>query len=538
MPAARLARQAAVSAYLCRVAVQLVWFKRDLRVDDHRPLVAARRAGPVLCVYVFEPDVIALPESDPRHWQFVIQSLADLREELRARGADLVLRTGDVVDVFDELCAEVPVAGVWSHEGTGLLATYERDKRVKRWAKDRGVPWTEIPQFGVFRPLDSRDGWAKRRARRMHEALVAAPARLVAAPVRDPGALPTLSQLGLAASEAEDAQVGGLEAGRTLLTSFISARGRDYRTSMSSPLSAWDSCSRISPYLAYGTLSLRRAVRTAEAARRKYAERARAGRSDSKDAGEWARSMKAFAERLTWHCHFTQKLESEPEIEIRNMSRTFDGMRTEDPADWTTEQRRRFDAFRAGRTGYPMVDASVRCLRATGWINFRMRAMLVSFASYYLWLHWKPTAEFLARLFVDFEPGIHYPQVQMQAGTTGISANRVYSPAKQLRDQDPQGEFVRRWVPELADVPVAVLDRPGQMSLAEQARVGCRVGPDYPEPIVVAGAARAEAARRLAAASRGPAARAEARRVFERHGSRRGPRGRRYRGSPSSRRLP
>ena len=198
-------------------------------------------------------------------------------------------------------------------------------------------------------------------------------------------------------------------------------------------------------------------------------------------------------------------------------------MRTEDADAWTPHEQSHFAAFAAGRTGFPMVDACMRCLDETGWINFRMRAMLVSFASYDLWLHWRPTAQLLARRFLDFEPGIHFSQCQMQAGTTGINSVRIYSPTKQLVDQDPRGEFVRRWVPELAGVPTAHLAEPQRMSVAEQDRAGCRIGVDYPAPIVDHVRAVREAKRRVGEVRRRAEARAEASRVYQRHGSRKPP---------------
>lgn len=173
-----------------------------------------------------------------------------------------------------------------------------------------------------------------------------------------------------------------------------------------------------------------------------------------------------------------QKLEDEPELEFQNLCRAYDGLRENDFSD------ERFQAWCNGQTGHPMIDACMRYLHQHRWINFRMRAMLVSFASYDLWLHWRKPAEFLAKHFLDFEPGIHYPQVQMQSGVTGINTIRIYSPEKQGKDQDPHGRFVRKYLPELEHLPDTFLWNPWKMSLDEQTRYRCRLGKDYPLPIV------------------------------------------------------
>lgn len=107
-----------------------------------------------------------------------------------------------------------------------------------------------------------------------------------------------------------------------------------------------------------------------------------------------------------------------------------------------------FQAWEAGKTGDPMVDDCMRALTATGWINFRMRAILMSFAGYHLWLHRIESALHLAKLFTDYEAGIYYSQVQIQSGTTGINCIRIYNPVKQ--GHDPEGSFIRKWIPELA----------------------------------------------------------------------------------------
>jgi deoxyribodipyrimidine photo-lyase len=181
------------------------------------------------------------------------------------------------------------------------------------------------------------------------------------------------------------------------------------------------------------------------------------------------RNLAAFSSRLAWRCHFVQKLEQQPEIEFSCMHSAFEGMR--EPhfrADF-------FEAWKTGNTGYPLVDACMRSLHENGWINFRMRAMLVSFASYNLWLDWRKTAPHLARLFTDYEPGIHYSQFQMQSGVTGINTIRMYNPIKQSYEQDELGHFIRRYVPELREVPNSFIHEPWK--LLEPLK-------NYPGPIV------------------------------------------------------
>ncbi|MEM9456934.1 MAG: FAD-binding domain-containing protein [Myxococcota bacterium] len=508
------------------MGTQLVWFKRDLRIDDHAPLLEAAAAGSVVCLYIYEPELLAAPETDSSHLEFIEQSLRELDAALVGRGGRLVTRHGEAVEVLDRLHDELGFERLWSHEETGLGITYARDRRVKQWCRRRGVEWIERPQCGVVRPLKARDGWARRWQARMQAPLCPAPLRIEGISVDGEGILGPV-ELGRPASVRTGAQRGGRAEGLRRLDDFLQHRGRDYRWALSSPLRAWDGCSRLSPHLAFGTLSVREVAQHTWRRQRRVAleeERARALRRPELPAlRDWAASLDAFGERLRWRDHFIQKLESQPSLEHRNLHPACDGLRIEDPNDWTPEQRRRFVAFEAGATGYPMVDACMRCLQATGWINFRMRAMLASFAAYHLWLHWRPTAQLLARRFLDFEPGIHYPQIQMQSGTTGINALRIYDPAKQVLDHDPRGEFIRRWVPELEGVPDEYLPRPERMPASVQQARGCVIGRDYGPPIVDPVRAPAQARRRLEDARRSPQARAQRERIHQRHGSRRPP---------------
>jgi deoxyribodipyrimidine photo-lyase len=218
-----------------------------------------------------------------------------------------------------------------------------------------------------------------------------------------------------------------------------------------------------------------------------------------------------------------QKLEDEPRIEYDEFAPVYRGLRPEE-ADAA-----RLDAWLEGRTGYPFVDACMRALRAHGWINFRMRAMLVSFASYHLWLPWQATSRALAPHFLDYEPGIHYSQFQMQSGTTGINSVRIYNPYKQGQEHDPDGRFIRHWVPELESVPMDYVHAPHEMPAMMTGMTGLRLGIDYPLPIVDHVTAYREARDRLHGVRRSRAARAEAEAVYVRHGSRKEPLHRRSR---------
>ena len=500
--------------------MQVVWLKRDLRLRDHAPLFeaverAAAGDAPVLVLYIYEPSLWSESELGEAHLRFVNESLAELDAGLRARGAHLVTRIGEAVPVLAALHRALPIRRLWSHRETGNDLTFRRDLAVLDLCRAHNIEWIERGQHGVVRRLASRDGWAARWHRAMRRPAFPTISRLdhiVPAHRIDPERLRTAAELGTPASSMSETQPGGEAAALELLQSFLSERGVHYRSDMSSPNEGWEGCSRLSPHLAFGTVSTRLVFQRTEL-RLAGLKRKRAG-----DAGAWRDSLRSFRSRLHWQGHFMQKLESEPRIEFENVNRAFDGLRE------LHFDESRFEAWKRGETGYPLVDACMRCLHTTGWVNFRMRAMLVSFASYHLWLHWQRPADWLARHFLDFEPGIHFSQVQMQSGVTGINTVRIYSPTKQVHDNDPEGHFIRRWVPELRDVPTAYIAEPWTMPPLEQQARGCVIGRDYPGPIVDHREAMAEAKRRIFAARRTPEARALAQQVFARHGSRRRPR--------------
>ena len=491
--------------------IQVVWFKRDLRLEDHAPLAEAARRGPVLPLYVFEHSVMSAPDFSGQHAGFARECLKELDAALRKRGVPLVVRQAEMPDLLARLLRKAGPFDLWSHEETGNGITHERDRRVRRWCREHGIVWTELPQHGVFRGLADRDRWSRLWDERMTQPCAQTPRRIEAAPLALQASAGLLfpEAPGIGLPDIPGRQRGGRTRGLELLSTFLDGRGHDYRHAMSSPLSAQSACSRLSAHLAYGSLSMRETVQAVWRERTALLALPAAARP----AGMLA-SLKAFEARLHWHCHFIQKLESEPGIEWHNMHRGFDGLR-DDPPD-----PGRLEGWARGETGYPLVDGCMRMLAHTGWINFRMRAMLVSFASYQLWLHWREPALHLARLFLDYEPGIHYPQVQMQSGTTGINTVRMYNPVKQARDQDPDGVFVRRWLPELARVPAPWIFEPWTMPSEMQRQSGGVIGRDYPAPLVDNAAAMRAARDRVWSVKTRPESRDEAQRVYEKHGSR------------------
>lgn len=486
--------------------VHIVWFKRDLRIHDHSPLHVAASRGLVLPLYVVEPEYWELPDTSARQWQFIRQSLNELNTALVRLGQGLIKMQGEMTEVLNTLGQHYQIAGLYSHQESGNQWTFKRDKQVGQWCAQHGVEWQEFQHYGVVRRLYERDGWAGQWERFMQRDRITAPVRLAKlTALPEQCRLP--DQLGkiLENNENTNIQQGGRREALSLLGSFLRERGRRYSYEMSSPLSATQSCSRLSPYLAYGTISVREVTQKMRNML-EYAE------LDT----QWKRSLRSFDARLHWHCHFIQKLETDIRFETEHMIPAFQGMREAEFNDV------HFTAWQNGMTGFPFIDACMRSLRQTGWINFRMRAMLVSFAAYQLWLHWQKPAWHLAQCFTDYEPGIHYCQIQMQSGTSGINALRMYNPVKQSQDQDAQGIFIRRWLPELARVPTEFIHEPWGMPWSLQQEVGCIIGTHYPEPIVDhMQAVRRARARFSELRKHHPDFQAQTKALNEKHGSRR-----------------
>ena len=487
----------------------ILWFKKDLRIMDHKPFQEASINGSVLPLYIFEPEILESEDYDPRHHQFLNDSLESLKIEFEKFGGYLHIEYGSVLEVFQKLKSELlsPIK-IFSHEETGNWISYQRDIRLKGWCKKNNIHWDEFPQYGVQRPIKNRDGWSYEWNKSMNQPIISIPINVQFESFKNSFVLIKEDSLKKNVSH-KKIQKGGRVDAEQLLFSFLDERGRNYSKEMSSPLTAMTSCSRLSPYISFGNISIKEVYQTAKKKRDLL--------KGMKGIGSWRSSISSFLGRLRWHCHFIQKLEDQPTIEWINMSRAYDDIRR------SNFNKNYFEAWKIGLTGYPFIDACMRCLNQTGYINFRMRAMLVSFASYDLWLDWRRTSKYLATQFLDYEPGIHYSQFQMQSGVTGINSIRIYNPIKQQKDHDPEGEFVRKWVPELRAIPLEYIFTPHLMSDGFQEKYSCIIGVNYPIPIVDHNLQVKKAKKVLYNIKSTSDAKSEARKVYIKHGSRRKP---------------
>lgn len=445
----------------------LLWFKRDLRLYDHAPLHAAAHQGsPIIPLYVFEPDLYKNPDSSKRHFDFIKGCLEDLDHEIKQKKGDLWFRNGDVISVLDDIINTHKIKAVYAHQETGNLWTFQRDKSVKTFLRSKGVSFHELPSSSIKRPLKSRDDWGLYHSQYMSQKPLNVPQNLAFIKDSTPQKWQGIKASYFHEDLGVEIQHGGRRKGFGLLDSFIKDRAKLYRATLSSPNGSDHYSSRLSAHLAYGSLSVREVFHHLRHAQKETPP------SPIKSG------ITAMQQRLHWRDHFMQKLEDQPTIETNCMHPLYEGMRDPYHCD------KKLKAWFYGQTGVPIVDAVMRCAQKTGWINFRMRAMVVSFASYDLMLDWRKTGPLLGRLWTDYEPGIHYAQMQMQSGVTGINTFRIYNPYKQSRDHDPEGVFIKKYLPELSAIPGHLVHEPHQLNMFEQMEFNFKPGETYPRPIV------------------------------------------------------
>ena len=402
----------------------LALFHRNLRLEDNAALYNASLNQDYAGLYVFDKEYWSQSDRSKNQLKFALDSLKELEIKLNNLNVDLYVFEGSLSALKTFLHETLPNVNLHINHTT---ETNYHSNQLKNLSKDFPYLYS-YKDFGIQIDNPDRDKWASSWQKHMNKQ-----------PYNSPKTNNNLYQLNLpkfkefkTTLETQDMQIqtGGSDSGRELLSSFLEHRCKGYSKKMSSPSEAEYACSRLSPHIAFGTISIRDIYQTLE---------------NNINNSRYRWDLYSFKKRLHWHCHFIQKLDTQPSLEYQSMHPDCDQLRPE-------VDRELIDKWISGNTGFPFVDACMTYLKKYGWINFRMRAMLMSFASYNLWQPWQQTSPLLASTFTDYEPGIHICQVQMQSGVTGINLPRIYSVTKQSQDQDPEANWIKDQLPQLKDI--------------------------------------------------------------------------------------
>ncbi|MEN9699295.1 MAG: hypothetical protein RLZZ301_493 [Bacteroidota bacterium] len=453
-----------------RDKIGIVWFKRDLRLQDHAPLAAAEQSGLKLFYFwIIEPDEWETPENSLRHWQFQYHSVLQLNEQLSALNRRIFPIYTSLLALFDYLTQHYEVEQLWSYQESGVPRTFQRDLILADYLKNKGIRWTEFQRDGIQRGIKNRSQWETHWINYINSPCIPFQASPSVSCIThfQQFELPKHIDRQLSIYPT-DFQKAGTRYAERYLNDFLSHRIYTYQKGISKPQMSRTSCSRLSPFLAWGNLSVRQVVQAC---------------MKLKETAALRKNRNAFLSRMQWHCHFIQKFETDCSYATNCINKAFEAHVYERNESY-------INAWKSGQTGFPLIDACMRCLQKTGWINFRMRALLVSFFCHNLLQDWKEAAAHLAQLFLDFEPGIHYPQLQMQAGTTGINTIRVYNPVLNSYKHDPEGVFIQKWLPELRNLPTDCIHEPWKLSALEAQVYQFELGRDYPFPIIDPNASR------------------------------------------------
>lgn len=476
--------------------INIVWLKRDLRTQDHAPLdIAEKNNIPYIIIYIFDSNILKHPDVGVRHLQFIYQSIIAINKKLKVYNKSVNIFYGESLKIIKFLQTKFQIQSIFSYHESGIKISWDRDKAISKYLNSNEIIWKEFQQNGVIRGLENRRNWAKRWNEFMSQPIILNKfSKKNKIEIIHPFELPKKIEK-IIKNYSNLFQPAGEKNAFLYLNSFLQIRGKNYQRNISKPTESRTSCSRISPFISWGNLSIRQVFQ--------YINRHPNTKNHKK-------AFSAMLTRLHWHCHFIQKFEMECKYETHCINAGYELLKR-------SLNDNNLKAWRTATTGYPLVDASMRALDKTGWINFRMRALLVSFLTHNLDQDWRNGVYHMARLFLDYDPGIHYPQFQMQAGTTGVNTIRLYNPIKNSIELDPKGIFIKKWIPELQNTPIKYIHEPWKMSVMEQLFCGVIIGKDYPIPVIDLQESSRIARKKVWGHRKHPLVQKENKRILKRH---------------------
>ena len=407
--------------------IDIVILNRNLRLNDNAALFYGSLRSDYIVVYLYDENYWKANGKSSRQLKFSNDCLEELDNSLKNIGSEINIFEGSFNDL--QKWIETSFNDYFIHMNHCTDINYFREG-FEKFKKHFNKKLRIYDDFGLQLNNFNRDAWSKNWNYIMHADLLESP--IANKNIKEINLLKFnefKNKINKKFTGSVNIQKGGTSIANELLESFLYDRCEGYRSKMSSPSLSEDSCSRLSPHFTYGSISIRQVYQKL---------------SELLPSLKNQKDLYSFKKRLYWHCHFVQKLHTEPELEFHSMHRMCDELRTEYDYEM-------IDKWIKGETGFPFLDACMKFLQKNGWINFRMRAMIMSFASYNMWQPWQKTSPLLAELFTDYEPGIHISQVQMQSGVTGINLPRIYSVPKQSIDQDINAEWTKKLLPQLND---------------------------------------------------------------------------------------
>lgn len=453
-------------------AINVVWFKKDLRLSDHAPLHAAINATlPTLLLFFFEPLMIAQPAINERQGWFLYYAAIDMQLKLNNVNATLYICHKEVNSTFEYLSTIFYIQNIFAYQETNIGVTYIRDKSFRKWCKNENINLQEFENNGIFRGLKNMHNWNK-----YHLKFIKQPEHII-----------NLKQLvPLKLTDQQYKQIKGepipknfikpdkpfnknlppLSGGETnafktlnlLLKSFQNINITQSLKTLDKPF-LWNN---LAPYLSFGNISYKQAYKLI---------------NTKTSLQNNPKILKLLNQLLLKNAQQIQFFEINSNMEFENLNIGLNGIRV----SWNNYY---YEAWCNAITGVPLVDASMRCLKNTGYLDNRLKALLISFLTHYLWLDWRKGAAYLAKFLIDYEAGLHFYLFQEVAGTLGIPPPNIINPTILAKKLDPNGLFVQQWLPELRCLPTPLCHTPWKLTNMEVVLYKYKIGKNYPNPII------------------------------------------------------